>query len=362
MSVSSLNSVAGGSPNSSLGAPTTIANGTINFGAATTTGTLIYTGAGETTDRVVNLAGTSGGGTIDQSGTGLLKFTSALTATGVGSKTLTLQGSTAGTGEINGAIVNGAGTTAVTKTGTGKWTLSGASTYTGPTNVNGGELAVSGSISGSTTVTVANTATLSGTGTITTDTGGLIAQSGSTLNPGASPSGNGLTVNALTTATLDLQVGSTLSLSLANTNGGGQPLNSDYAKLTLGSGVSATLGGQLITNGYANNTTDLFVIIVRSGGAPISTQFSNASSLIAGSTYAYFAGAGFAPNGGNWEINYQFDQTLWNASTQTQADFEALTGGTSVALLAVPEPNSWSMLAGSLGMALGLQRFRRRRS
>jgi len=32
-----------------------------------------------------------------------------------------------------------------------------------------------------------------------------------------------------------------------------------------------------------------------------------------------------------------------------------------VALLVVPEPNAMSMLAGSLGLALGLQRFRRRR-
>jgi hypothetical protein len=36
-------------------------------------------------------------------------------------------------------------------------------------------------------------------------------------------------------------------------------------------------------------------------------------------------------------------------------------GGTNVALLAVPEPNSWTMLAGSLGIALGWPRFRRRR-
>jgi hypothetical protein len=36
--------------------------------------------------------------------------------------------------------------------------------------------------------------------------------------------------------------------------------------------------------------------------------------------------------------------------------------GNDVVVMAVPEPNSLSMLAGSLGLALGLQRFRRRRS
>ncbi len=33
-----------------------------------------------------------------------------------------------------------------------------------------------------------------------------------------------------------------------------------------------------------------------------------------------------------------------------------------VVIQAVPEPNALTMLAGSIGMALGLQRFRRRRS
>ena len=39
----------------------------------------------------------------------------------------------------------------------------------------------------------------------------------------------------------------------------------------------------------------------------------------------------------------------------------SFTGGNDVAIMAIPEPNSLSMLAGSFGMALGLQRFRRRR-
>ena len=39
----------------------------------------------------------------------------------------------------------------------------------------------------------------------------------------------------------------------------------------------------------------------------------------------------------------------------------AISGG-DVVLQVVPEPNALSMLAGSLGLALGLQRFRRRRS
>ena len=143
--VASLNSVSGGTATSNLGAPTTVANGTISLGATTTVGTLRYTGTGETTDRIINLAGTTGGATLDQSGaSGLLIFTSGVTVTVAGAKTLTLQGSTAGSGKLTGAIVNSSsGATALTKAGTGTWTLSGVNSYTGATKVTAGTLACS---------------------------------------------------------------------------------------------------------------------------------------------------------------------------------------------------------------------------
>ncbi len=134
LQVMSVKSVGAG--NSSLGAPTSVANGTIVLGDSANTGTLKYAGAGDTSDRVLNLAGTTSGGVIDQSGTGLLKFTSAMTATGAGAKTLTLQGSTAGTGELAGAITNSAGgAISLLKTGTGAWILSGANSFTGTTTI-----------------------------------------------------------------------------------------------------------------------------------------------------------------------------------------------------------------------------------
>ncbi|NDD13293.1 MAG: hypothetical protein EB072_11770, partial [Betaproteobacteria bacterium] len=81
-------------------------NGTINIGSASATAytTLKYTGTGETSDKVINLAGTLGGAILDQSGTGNLKLSSAMTATGVGAKTITLTGSSAGTGELGGGV------------------------------------------------------------------------------------------------------------------------------------------------------------------------------------------------------------------------------------------------------------------
>ena len=103
--------VNGGTPlfaSSSLGAPTTGANGTINIGNSFRcgSGTLRYTGTGETTDRVINLHSATSGGTIDQSGTRPVEVYQRIHSHRYGGKTLTLQGSTAGTGEIAGAIVN----------------------------------------------------------------------------------------------------------------------------------------------------------------------------------------------------------------------------------------------------------------
>ncbi len=120
-------------------------SGTFNIGATTSAATLRYTGAGETNNRVLNLSGTTGGATVDQSGTGLLKFTSNLTAGGAGLKTLNLLGSTAGTGELSGIIPDSTVATSVFKGGSGKWTLSGASTFTGSLTVAGGTLDFSGS-------------------------------------------------------------------------------------------------------------------------------------------------------------------------------------------------------------------------
>ncbi|WP_256198968.1 beta strand repeat-containing protein [Verrucomicrobium spinosum] len=84
--VVSLNSVVGGTASSSLGAPVTVAAGTIGMGFSSTSVALKYSGTGETTDRVVNLTGTTGGVTIEHAGTGLLKFTSNFTATAPGKR------------------------------------------------------------------------------------------------------------------------------------------------------------------------------------------------------------------------------------------------------------------------------------
>jgi hypothetical protein len=224
---------------------------------------------------------------------------------------------------------------------------------------SGGTTATAFNVIGSVTtpgaVTVGNAATLSGNGVITAAS--LTASSTSAANPAivAPTSGNaaGLTIN---NGSVTLSTDATLQLSIANSNAGssGAPALADYSKLTLGTGVSVNITGSdiAVTTGSANRG-DLFTIIL--SGAAVTGTFANATP-VTGSPGIY----AFTSNGQNYEINYAYSGPT-TASGITPAAFQADTGGTNVALLMVPEPNSWSMLLGSLGIALGLQRFRRLR-
>ena len=177
-------SVGNAGGNSSLGT-----NGTVKLGNAATTGTLQWLGAAaETTDKVFDLAGTNGGGTINASGTGLFKITQNLSTSGSGVKTLALSGT--GSGEFAGVIGNSAGgDTALTKRGAGTWTLSSSNAFTGPTSVEAGTLVVSGSLP-TNTLSISNGATVAGLGRI----GGNVAVSG-ILDPGTADAKGPLTVN-----------------------------------------------------------------------------------------------------------------------------------------------------------------------
>jgi len=177
-------SVGNAGGNSSLGT-----NGTVKLGNAATTGTLQWLGAAaETTDKVFDLAGTIGDGTINASGAGLFKITQNLSTSGSGVKTLALSGT--GSGEFAGVIGNSAGgDTALTKRGAGTWTLSGSNAFTGPTSVEAGTLVVSGSLP-TNTLSISNGATVAGLGRI----GGNVAVSG-ILDPGTADTKGPLTVD-----------------------------------------------------------------------------------------------------------------------------------------------------------------------
>ncbi len=205
MSVDSIGSIASPAP-SSLGSPIDLANGAIRFSSgAASVGTLKYTGATTSTDRPVDLRGSTAGGNIDASGAGPITFTGDVIATGVGSKTLTLQGTNTDANTFAGLIVDndlGVNTTSVSKSDAGTWVLTGNNPYTGTTTVDGGKLIVNGIQTGAGACSVSAAATLGGTGTLP----GTVTVFG-TLAPGAS-------IGTFSTGPLVLETGAILAVEI----------------------------------------------------------------------------------------------------------------------------------------------------
>ncbi|NBV86795.1 MAG: hypothetical protein EBS01_11185, partial [Verrucomicrobia bacterium] len=117
--------------------------GALNLGSTTTSASLNYlgasgTGAGETVNKVVNLAGTTGNAYLLANQTGssptALVIANAISAGAAGAKTLFLGGNSAASvvNQISGVIIDNA-TTSVTKVGTGTWLYTpAASSYSTP--------------------------------------------------------------------------------------------------------------------------------------------------------------------------------------------------------------------------------------
>jgi autotransporter-associated beta strand protein len=348
---------------------TNVNQGTLALGVnnALPAATTLAFGSGTLTSGAVNI----NGGTLDLAGfrsvAGAVTLTSGSIVDSVGGGALSGASYTVQSGVVSAALGDGGFYSTLTKTTAGTVTLSGSNTYAGATVVSAGTIVVSGSISGTSSVSVgggSNPATLTGSGSITayggvnlasngvlsgagTINGAVTTATGSTLAPGLSSAG--LTIDG---GELTLEAGSTLQLSITNSNAGtgGAPALTDYSKLTLGTGVSATIAGTIVANVTGTlNHLDLFTIIL--GGTPVSGVFAN-TTLVSGTTYAFSSG------GENFEINYDYD----GSAITSRSQFESITSGSEVALLVMPEPNSGAMLIGSLCFALGLQRFRRRKS
>ena len=121
-------------------------NGTINIGTNNTGGAfnfLVWTNSSnETTDKIINLSGTTNGALINNKGTALLKFTSNVTVTGNGIKSLYAdQDDASGTTEFAGSIPDSAaGATLLNKNGLGTLVLSAANTFSGGVTLKGGTL------------------------------------------------------------------------------------------------------------------------------------------------------------------------------------------------------------------------------
>jgi autotransporter-associated beta strand protein len=130
--------LADGGTASPLGSSTNVAANLVLNG-----GTLSYTGATQSTNRLFTLGTLSG--TIDASGSGPLTFSNAgsiAIPTFNASRTLTLTGTNTGANTLTPILADptGTGVTSLVKTGTGTWILSGANTFTGATTISAGTL------------------------------------------------------------------------------------------------------------------------------------------------------------------------------------------------------------------------------
>ena len=337
LSVSSLNKVTGGSASSSLGAPTTVANGTIDIGSTTNSGTLLYTGSGETTDRVINLAGTTGGAVIQNDGTGTLTFSSNLTATGAGSKTLTLQGSNTGSNTISGIIVDNSSsnTTALIKAGTGTWVLSGANTYTGGTTLSAGTLQLSGS------------GTLGSTSGTLTVNAGTLDLNGTNQSVGALSGSGGTILNNSTGTAKTLTVGSgggsgTYSGVIADHTSGTGTL----ALTKTGSGTETLSGVNTYTGATTINAGTLNVSGSLASGSAVTVN--NSGSTLEG-TGTIFGSVSIASSGAILEAGT-------GSTGQTLTMRGAVTMGSgSIIALALGASGAHSTLAIGAGGSISFQ-------
>jgi len=288
----------------------------IIIGAASTIGTFQYTGTTTSSNRdfsrtAPNLANDGAlNGVIDVS---------------ISGQTLTLSGNLASASNaVNGGwslggsgnltiqsdIVDQAstGVTSLDKFGDGVLTFSGTNSYEGATTVSAGTLLVNGSMTATSSVTVALGATLGGSGTINADT---------TINGNLSP-------------------GNSPGLLIFNDVGVG------VADLTLAGTANSTFEINGTSRGFSYDAVDVEGLITYGGTLTLDFGFTPLIS----DTFNLFD---FTSQTGSFSsVNF--------VDSGYAGTFDGTTG--ILSLSAIPEPGTFAMLLGGLGLLAG----RRRRS
>lgn len=156
--ITSLGKVGGGS-SSSVGAPSSGDAGAVTLGnGGTGAATLIYTGAGEVSDRKIRLYTTTGSNQIHASGTGPLILSNVSNDMVGGAKRLILRGESTFGNMVTSQLSDNGGSLAVEIGGGAVWTLNNATNnYSGGTFLNEGALGVGDNAAlGSGTITINN--------------------------------------------------------------------------------------------------------------------------------------------------------------------------------------------------------------
>ena len=330
-------------------------NGTINIGSSSSSRatTLRYVGTGETSDKVINLSGTEGGAILEQAGaSGNLKFTSAITQTGIGVKAITLKGNTAATGELGGnisdangqvmSLVKGGG-------GGGTWILSGSNSYSGTTTVaatevGGTHLKLMGTNALSTKTVIAGSSAYSNAGTVnfgvagdyTANSFGNSTTSGNNLAMTNSSGGvvNLTFTNANNYFTLGDNGGKTLTNSSANLNvlfNGGVDIGSSEAN-----DVTFTGSGNFRVDGAITSTGAGVRGLSKSGAGTLT--LAGAGNSYAGAT---------AVNGGTLLLTNSATLTQSTALTVSTAGTVSSASSTRTAAATLNVASGSSLLSGS---------------
>ncbi|MCB1207669.1 MAG: autotransporter-associated beta strand repeat-containing protein [Verrucomicrobiales bacterium] len=256
--------------------------GKINIGTGGTQGNLVYVGGGETTDRLIEIGGTTANVIIESSGTGPLVLTNVVNAsTGTGAKTFFLRGDLNAANEITSALSNNTagGVLNVTKDDNGTWILSGDSTYSGSTTVSAGPLGLAiDSTPSAGTVTSGPV----GTGLLIISNGSVFALNGdrtigNTVRFNGNSSANFIGINSIT-----------LNGPIATTTGGNTTVTNMLPAgklLTLNSptytGTEATSARTLVFNGSGDTILNASVTN-STGGATINLNYQGYGSLTLG--------------------------------------------------------------------------------
>lgn len=312
--INSIGNVNGG--NSSLGAPTSIPNGTIaitNIGGAPAAA-LRYIGGTASTDRVIDYGGASSNAnsfTLDASGSGALTWNGNLTVSenGTVGKNIWLNGVNSANNTFAGSIQNqaiGTGTTEVVKNGTGTWVLSGANTFTGGLVVNGGQLVLdyntnSTVVNSANTLTFGNPAATAGLASIPSS-GGTLKLVGKTSGTTSQTLGNATFLSGQARIVIDPNGGGGTTLTLGNTWSRNAAQGLLYLELPTGATLtsSPTLTNGLIgaagTAGYAvvNDGTGVGFATVTGGNV---VRFTGATTLNATNSTASTGATNFKSSG-----------------------------------------------------------------
>ncbi|XHR27946.1 MAG: beta strand repeat-containing protein [Chthoniobacteraceae bacterium] len=344
-----------------------------------------------------------------------LTFANSTNLNSSGVNTLTVGG--AGNVVFSGAVT-GAGS-GLTKFGSGTVTLSNAAnTYSGPTTVNEGQLTLNGALAVDTGVTVNSGATLAGsgtangtvTGTNATINGNGLTLGSTTLNGTSTLSGyniaSSVTVNSGTTvltgttkstsaltvsagATLDangmiigsasvsglLKGNSTVTGNLTLTSGTLSPGNSPGITTVQGdftmnhtSTLVAQVSGAVAGDSYdqvkvsGNVSLDGALDLSALSGLTLGDKITLIDNTGTGTTTGYFST--IITNGSTYTLSSNSDFTFTAGATEYLLSFSSNADGDSsyndVTLTVVPEPGTWVMLVGGIGMLAFGQRLRRR--